>query len=200
MNRPGARARPPRSETRRRILDAAYVLFSERGIATTSLAQVAEAAGLTKGAIYSNFTGKDELVLALMEERTMGRLTSVLDELSAVDDAQEAVAGVGHVLVEAMRSDAAAHRLLAENYAMSFRDPAYREALRARRRDARTAIAEAVVRVQEVTGLRLRLPPDEVAVVLLALSNGLGVESDIDPDAVPEDLLGRLLVLLVDPG
>jgi len=60
----------PRAQRARRpdtrpaeIMDAAQVLFSSRGFRATSLDQVAEAAGVTKGAIYHYFTGKDDLLL-----------------------------------------------------------------------------------------------------------------------------------------
>src|ERR1035441_2276195 len=58
--RPPARARRPgRAAVRRRLLDAALEVFAEYGFASANLDQVAAAAGLTKGAIYSNFTSKD---------------------------------------------------------------------------------------------------------------------------------------------
>lgn len=191
------RTRPARAETRRRVLDAAFAVFGERGIAGSSIAQVADAAGLTKGAVYSNFASKDDLVLALMEEHAMARLTDALAEIADADDPHAALSDAAAVLVRAMRVDAAWHRILAEYYALSNRDPQRREGLRQRRREAREAVARGVGRVAEQTGLQLALPPDELAVVLFALSNGLAVESGIDPDAVPDDLLGTVLALLV---
>src|SRR5271165_6704357 len=56
--------RPTREEVRRRLLDAALAVFAEQGFDTGNLDQIAEVAGLTKGAIYSNFTGKDDLFYA----------------------------------------------------------------------------------------------------------------------------------------
>ncbi|GAB3669565.1 TetR family transcriptional regulator [Actinocorallia lasiicapitis] len=52
------------------LLDAAQRLWAERGIHGASLDDVAAAAGLTKGAVYSNFTGKTDLLLALLERYT----------------------------------------------------------------------------------------------------------------------------------
>ena len=99
-------------------------------------------------------------------------------------------------LVEGMRTDAAWHRLLAEYFAMASHDPARQRALRARRREVREAITRVLVRVAAGLGFEFPLPPAEMAVVLLALSNGLAVETEIDPDAVPADLLGRVLTLI----
>jgi len=63
------RTRPTRSETRERILQAAGEVFTSRGYDGASLDQVAAAAGLTKGAVYSSFSGKDELFFALVADR-----------------------------------------------------------------------------------------------------------------------------------
>lgn len=193
-----AGGRPTRAETRRRVLDAAYAVFGERGIAASSLSDVAAAAGLTKGAIYSSFTGKDEMVLALMEERVLARATGAVAGFpSSAGDHEQAVSEVGRTVVEASRDDATAHRLLMEYFAMSHRDPGRRAGLRRSRRAAREAVTGVLVGLRDEQGLPLPLPPEELAIVVMALSNGLAIESGIDPDAVPDDLLGRLFAAVV---
>lgn len=59
-----------RARTRQNLLEAAERVFAERGFKNATLDQVAEAAGLTKGAVYSNFSSKDELFIALFEARS----------------------------------------------------------------------------------------------------------------------------------
>lgn len=189
-----ARTRPLRAETRRRVLDAAYDVFAERGIATTSLTEVAAAAGLTKGAVYSSFDSKDELVLALMEEHAGHRVQASLDAIDP--DAGDLLGQVAVVLVREMRTDASWHRLLAEYFALAHRDPRKQAALQQRRREVRATITRALVQVSEGLGFVLPMPAEEMAVVLLALSNGFAVESGIDPDGVPDDLLPRVLNLI----
>lgn len=56
-----------RAQTRAALLDAAERLWAERGIRGASLDEIAAAAGMTKGAVYSNFAGKTDLVLSLLE-------------------------------------------------------------------------------------------------------------------------------------
>ena len=58
-------------ETRDRILDTAERLFSERGVSRTSLAAIAEAAGVTRGAIYWHFKDKIDLFDAMMQRITL---------------------------------------------------------------------------------------------------------------------------------
>lgn len=193
---PPARTRPLRTETRRRVLDAAFAVFADQGIAATSLNEVAAAAGLTKGAVYSNFASKDDLVLALMEEHAAARLTASLAQLDEPGEGRTALLAVAAVLVTAMRSDAAWHRLLAEYFAMAHRDPRRRDALRRRRREIRDTVSRALDRVAAGLQFDLPMPANDLATVVLALSNGLAVETAIDPDGVPDDLLGRVLTLI----
>jgi len=178
------------------VLEAAFEVFGRRGIAASSLAEVAAEAGLTKGAVYSNFESKDELVLALMEEHAAHRIQASLDAAEASDSA-DLLAEVATVLVHEMRADAVWHRLLAEYFAMAQHDPKRRKALQLRRREVRAAVARAVERVAVELDLELPMPAADLAIVLLALSNGLGVESDIDPDGVPDDLLARVLTMII---
>ncbi|MFD9947366.1 TetR family transcriptional regulator [Nonomuraea sp. NPDC059023] len=58
-----------RERNRLRLLEAAEKVFADRGIQGSSLDEVAAAAGLTKGAVYSNFDGKEDLLLAVMRHR-----------------------------------------------------------------------------------------------------------------------------------
>ena len=53
-------------QTRRRILDAATELFNERGYAGTSIRDITERLGMTKGALYYHFASKDELLHAMV--------------------------------------------------------------------------------------------------------------------------------------
>lgn len=55
-----------KARTRQELLRAASRLFLRNGFVATSLSDIAEEAGLTKGAVYSNFESKEELFLALL--------------------------------------------------------------------------------------------------------------------------------------
>jgi AcrR family transcriptional regulator len=61
-----------RQRTRTRLLDAAFDVFAEQGVRAASVETIAETAGFTRGAFYSNFSSKEELFFSLMErEKTM---------------------------------------------------------------------------------------------------------------------------------
>lgn len=71
--------------TRYRLIDAAEVLFEERGVSRTSLQQIAEHAGATRGAVYWHFKDKADIFNAMMERATLpmesaARFTDAPDE------------------------------------------------------------------------------------------------------------------------
>lgn len=69
-----------RTRTRQRLMAAAVAVFAERGVIGSSVEEICEAAGFTRGAFYSNFSDKDALVLALIEQ-------SIAEEYAAAEEA-----------------------------------------------------------------------------------------------------------------
>src|SRR5205807_8868436 len=71
-----------RSQTRERLLRAAARVFLRRGFHRASVEEVAETAGFSTGAVYSNFSGKEELLLALCDERAREEEEAVVHIIS----------------------------------------------------------------------------------------------------------------------
>ncbi|MFG2848403.1 TetR/AcrR family transcriptional regulator [Kitasatospora sp. NPDC048296] len=91
MNPPPAETaapRPPRRRvhTRARLLTAASELFLTVGFGRTSIEDVCAAAGYTRGAFYSNFAGKEDLLLALFDDQAAARMAE-LEKLAAACEA-----------------------------------------------------------------------------------------------------------------
>src|SRR5882724_1433853 len=61
--------RPPREEVRRRLLEAASETFLKKGYLDSTLDDIARRAGLSKGAVYSNFDSKQEVFGELLKRR-----------------------------------------------------------------------------------------------------------------------------------
>jgi len=70
------RTRPTREETREKLFQAAAEVFEEQGIGGASIEAIAAAAGLTRGAFYSNFADKDELIIAMLEDHVDRSITA----------------------------------------------------------------------------------------------------------------------------
>jgi TetR/AcrR family transcriptional regulator, repressor of fatR-cypB operon len=80
------------SPAKREILRAALALFSERGLAATSIRDIAEASGYTNPALYKHFESKDELALYLFQTchtRAWTRCSAALSEGTRFEDKLE---------------------------------------------------------------------------------------------------------------
>ncbi|WP_207798373.1 TetR/AcrR family transcriptional regulator [Klenkia marina] len=189
------RTRPRREQVRARVLEAARAVFAERGFAGASTDQVAAAAGFTKGAVYSNFGSKDELFLALMDAEVAARVTAVERALAGTADLPGALAAVG---TELTARDPAWQLLYLEFWQRAVRDPGARAAFVASRRDLRARVCEVVERFLADHPVHTGWDAGRLTLVLIALTNGLALEALPDPEAVPDDVLPRVLADLLD--
>src|SRR5438094_7823006 len=78
-----------RAETRRRLIEAATEVFAELGFHGASVEVIAERAGYTRGAFYSNFDGKDDLFLAVYDKRAEAQVEEVSGLMRASSDPGE---------------------------------------------------------------------------------------------------------------
>ena len=94
--------------TRDRLLDAAELVFSEKGVSRTSLNDIAEAAGVSRGAIYWHFKNKADLFNTMMERITL----PMEDSLNQIghDAGQDPLAELQHAILSAMRKIATDER------------------------------------------------------------------------------------------
>lgn len=182
-------------------------MFAQRGFAAASIDEVAAAAGFSKGAVYSNFASKDGLFLALMDAQVLARVDLVRRMLGDSAGSEQAAAAIGDRLAQASTDEPDWQLLFLEFWQWAVREPAVREQFVAHRRALREAIVEAIRQALPEDGLpEDALPEDsghpslsaeELAVLVLALSNGLAIESLADPAGVPDGLFGRALASLV---
>jgi AcrR family transcriptional regulator len=192
------RVRPRRTEVRRRLLDAATRLFAERGIIVTSIDDIAAAAGFTKGAFYSNFTSKENLILELIDDQTASRLDWGQEAFQAGSQlAGERAEALGDRLTAIFVAHREWQMLFLEFWQQAVRSPEVGRRFGARRREMRAAVAAAIQTQAESLGVTLALAPEQLATVILALSNGLAIERYADEEAVPDHLFGDVLRLLL---
>jgi AcrR family transcriptional regulator len=183
-----------KERTRDALLDAAAEVFARRGIEAASLDEVADAAGYTKGAIYSNFASKTELVLALLERRV--RAQAAMAE--AVLDAPDAEAALRAADSPPGGPEERAWLVLAmELWLRATRDPAAQRALAAEFEHGRSAAASLLVARYAADGATPPLPARDLAIVMEALALGLAIQAVLDPAAVPADLRARTMERLL---
>jgi AcrR family transcriptional regulator len=188
--------RPGRDAVRRRLLDAALGVFAEFGFESASVDQVAAAAGLTKGAVYSNFTGKDDLFFAMMSDQVMNRVEAVQVILAAnpVDaPRRQTLQDIGRLLTETFVEQREWQLVYLDFWQRAVRDDDVRTKFVAHRRFLRSAIADRVEQVLAGAPTPGDFTIDDVVTVVLALSNGLVIEQYVAPEFVSDGLFGRVL-------
>lgn len=184
-----------RAETRARLLEAAAEVFVGRGVGATSVEQVCEAAGFTRGAFYSNFSSLDELLLALVTQRhgaVVAGLTAALADVgpAPVEDLTDAVDG----LLRAHLADRRWHVLQTELALHALRHPAVAEQVATQRSDLRRRVGELIAHTADRAGRTLTVEPEELARAVLALVEGARFQTYLDPGATRTD---RLLLTAV---
>jgi len=192
-SRPRTRRRPTREQTRDRLLAAASAVFAERGYEQASLDEISATAGLTKGAIYSNFGSKDDLFYALMSSQIDDRLSQITDSIGTHTTLAEFSRDAGRVLRNATAGDPGWHLTFIEFWTRAMRNPTLRRDFAAHRRVVHDAIADYLDGHAARLGVTLPLPAPQLAITILALSNGLAIEQLLDPETADETLLPALL-------
>ena len=176
------------------LLEAAAEVFAERGYDGASVDEIARAAGVSVGSIYSRFGNKQGLFRALMADFLERDVTLARDRLAGGGLA-DGLSGMDERLRET--ADSRRRTLLdAETWVSAMRSPDLRAALAEHDRETRVAAARMTGEERERTGQAWRTDDDEVATALLALYHGLLRQRRLDPDSVAPDLYGRLVLLL----
>ena len=187
-----------REANRERILRAARAVFGQRGYHAATIEEIAEEAGLSNGAIYYNFANKEDLFLALLDERLDERLEHV--RRTFVADAASGDAGVEEEARDVTRSFKESREwrlLLLEFVVYAARNPGFAKKFKAHKRKLRAALAESLDAHLSARGIAAPIPTDQLALALTGLANGLAIEELADPGAVADELLGDVLTLLV---
>ncbi|WP_273731993.1 TetR/AcrR family transcriptional regulator [Mycolicibacterium septicum] len=180
------------ARTRAALLDAAAQTCARKGYAAASVDEIAAAAGYSVGAVYSNFSGKEQLFSELMNERASGRIDQVVQALA--DNAEQGpLTALGRVLVEIADNDIAFEAIQAEFWLHAVRNPDAMQILQDRSARTLASLREILADALERNNIDDSVSVEGFAVVVLALFQGLIRQRRIDPDRVPDELFGRAL-------
>jgi AcrR family transcriptional regulator len=181
-----ARIRPTRDETRQRLFDAAALVFESQGIGAASIEAIAEAAGFTRGAFYSNFASKDELIIAMLSYHADRSARRNLELLARHRDPVDFVAALRAADPDPEDPVDRSPLLQMEMILYVARAEEYRPELAKRLQERRAVIAQIVAATNQARGPDGYVDP-AVADMLLALEDGYRLHRLIDPATTPED-------------
>lgn len=205
MTTPATRSR---ENTRARLLEAAAQVFAEVGLDGASVEAVCERAGFTRGAFYSNFESKDELFLMLTASVAEVRVNAVrtrVEEMTAEGALAEGCDPIDLVqqVMELGGDDRLGVMLMSEIRIRALRDEQFGIAYLAQEREMVASIAQIVEDIVAAGLLKLRLPADVAARMLMIVWEGMTVrgamagQDDARLRHSSSEELGRLVQLLV---
>ncbi|MBK1783751.1 TetR/AcrR family transcriptional regulator [Prauserella cavernicola] len=171
-----------RDEVRRRLLDAAAVVFAERGYQAARLDEIAHAAGFTKGAVYSNFAGKHALLAELIDQHVRTEFAVNADEIRARNRPDQALEDIAGAFAAGIVEEGTWTRLLVEIAQQAGHDADVREVYVGVRRTLRDELAAALTKAFDELGIELAVPAQQLALTLQSLRLGLALEHGTDPE------------------
>ncbi len=185
-----------RELTRIALLEAAAEVFARKGFHGASLDDVAEAAGFSKGAIYSNFEGKEDLFFATIEHRDRSVLTSMEDVVADSGELDAILGRVAEALATVMYRDREWLMLEAEVWLYAQRSEEAQQRLADHSQAHLDRVAEFVDRARGAAGITVKMPSRELTALMIASTNGIMQLQYADPAGQHDRLFGRLLELL----
>ena len=186
------------ARTRGELVDAADRLFTTRGFHATSVDAVADAAGYTKGAVYSNFASKEDLFFAVYARRVDRRVEEMEETLAAGETVYEGMERLIAGLEQ--RRDDGWLAVFFEFWAHVLRHPELRGRFAEEHRRGVAPLADAMQRLADERGEEVPEDPAKLATARLAMLTGLQLERMTQPDLVDEGLGVRMLRLSIKEG
>jgi AcrR family transcriptional regulator len=191
------RTRPTRDDTRDKLFEAAAQVFEEQGINAASIETIAAAAGFTRGAFYSNFDSKDELIVAMLEDHVEQTIRRNLDLLATHQDLRDYIHAFRNM--DRARQDPLGRAPLLHMEMILFvaraekRRPELAKRLRARRQ-----MLTEIIAITSKHGGKNFENPAWLAAIFLALEDGFRLHRLIDPETTPADSFFRAVDDLQD--
>src|SRR5690242_18728785 len=171
-----------KERTKSELVDAARTVFLRRGFHRASLDEIAEEAGYTKGAVYSNFEGKDDLFLAAFEDHFRRRAEVYAEVIFDQEDIEDSYRSVARIWRDSNEREPEWARLLTEFLIHASRDESLRAAVLEVRERGLERIAHMVDALAAQHGVEFTLPTIDMTRGSGALNRGLAIEQLLNPD------------------
>jgi AcrR family transcriptional regulator len=186
-----------KAQTRDAIVAAATKLFTKQGIEATSLDRIAAEVGLTKGAVYSTFDGKDELVEAVA---IAGSVIVGPDVLFAPEiPLKEGLRNIAEQLIAARNKST--HDLMMLELELFMYEQRHRSWGKRVEAERKAAVVEAAAKLEDsvrARGEKLPMPAVEFFNTLQALARGIFQELLRDPKGISKDSVVSVFTSLVE--
>ena len=190
-------ARARGREARDELLTAALRVFARRGYRQAGVDEIAAEAGYSKGALYWHFSGKEELLMALIEERIDAPMRDRVALLASAPPERDMSVEATRAFAQQLGEQREAMLLEREYWTLAIRDPELRARYAERQTELRGSLATAMeARARHLGTPNLTMPAEDVARIVMSIIGGLAVDELIEPGSVRPELLGEALALV----
>jgi AcrR family transcriptional regulator len=179
------------------LLAAALRVFARRGYRDAGVDEIAAAAGYSKGALYWHFSGKEDLLMALLEERVDAPMRAMVALLESAPPERDMSVEAGRAFARRLREQRDAVLLEREYWSLAVRDPELRARYAERQAELRGAFGRALeARARHLGTPAIPMPAEDVARVVMSIIDGLTVDELVEPGSVRPELLEETLALV----
>jgi AcrR family transcriptional regulator len=183
-------------QTRAQLIQGAASVFARRGFQAATIEEIAEEAGYSHGAVYSNFAGKEDLFLAVFEQYMSQRVEEVARAAEIEGSFAERARAGADQWMQRFAGDRETFLLHLEFMIHAARNPHLSEQLGQRMAALRLEIERQLSSREALSDSALPLPAADLALVLRALGIGLAVEALNQPGEVNTRLYGDFVALV----
>ncbi len=190
-------ARAQGREARDELLAAALRVFADRGYRQAGVDELAAAAGYSKGALYWHFSGKEDLLQALLEERLDAPMREVVALLESAPVERDMSVEGSREFARQLKSRRDAVLLDREYWSLAIRDPELRKRYTRRQSELRSALARGIeARARHLGTPDVATPPEDVARIVMSMFGGLIADELIEPGSVAPELVSEALATI----
>ena len=162
-------ARSQGREAREELLTAALRVFAGRGYKEAGVDEIAAEAGYSKGALYWHFSGKEQLLEALIDERIDALMRDRFALLASAPPEQDMAVEATRAFAQQLREQREAMLLEREYWSLAIRDPELRSRYAERQTELRDALAAAMsARARHLGTPELTMPAADVARIVMS--------------------------------
>ena len=186
--------RQKQAETRSSLMRSAAKLFCRHGLEGASVEDVAQDAGYTKGAFYSNFKSKEELFLVMLDERFSEQLDRIESLLAGSGEPGAEAEHAAQEFIQSFRGEEDWKRLYFEFVAYAMRNDGFRQELATRHRALRARLAEIYRHWAEGFPAQPPIPFEDIAAMTDFMADGFLLDRMVDPE-LDEHLYATMLAV-----
>lgn len=187
-------------ETRKMLLDAAAEIFAQLGFHGASVDKIAEFAGYSKGAVYANFSSKEELFLALLEEKMKRDVDTIHQAMEHQHSIDQFIEKIDYYFDLERQTNKVWSILNMEFLLYAMRQESVREKWTAMIVKSVEQLSDGIENMMKTDDRLKTQSSEELAWTILSLGNGMATLHYIAEDRVPPNLYGKALQNMFKPS